>query len=234
MDPIIIITPCSRPENLKSMWHSFSSSPKDMAIYWYIHFDASKVDKKTADDTFFVISQKLITYFPHIRLMYRHETYQGKSIGGHGQRNQALDLIQNSVFLNDSYVYILDDDNILHPDLLTVMRDYIEYEPQRKGFIFSQIYDTESTREPHKWKYLIRMTSPEFVKPCYIDTAQYLIHTDLIGSTRVEADNFNGDGKFIQEIYKKDPSKFTFLTQPLCYYNSLNPEKQWVKFEKRV
>lgn len=231
MDPIIVVTPCSRPQNLYILAQSFFTCPKELDIRWYIYFDTTKVDVDKEANSINSFLDQLQLNLPHLKVTTRSVTYPKKTLGGYGQRNLAIDWIQQNV--GGAYIYALDDDNILYPDLLSTIQFYSEkYKNLYKGFIFSQIYDAEPTNESHKWKYLIRIADKEFVKPCYIDIAQYLVHTDLIGDIRIEADNSNGDGKFIQEIYEKNPNSFLFLIQPLCYYNSLNPKKQWVQFRR--
>jgi len=88
-----IITPCSRPENLKIISESINI-PKEN-YRWIVVFDFDELPDK-----------KLI---PSNCEAYLHKNLE--SVVGHSQRNFALDLIDNG------HVYMNDDDTIIHPDL---------------------------------------------------------------------------------------------------------------------
>lgn len=84
-----IITPCSRPNNLKKIEESINFSN----YRWMVVFDADKV--------------------PHNTLS-KAECYSLRnpnSISGNAQRNYALDLV------TDGWVYFNDDDTTIHPKL---------------------------------------------------------------------------------------------------------------------
>ena len=90
---INIITPCSRPENLKKISESINI-PKDN-YRWIIVFDA--------------VSLPNVDLIPINCEYYLHKDIN--SISGNGQRNYALKLV------NTGYVYFNDDDTIIHPNL---------------------------------------------------------------------------------------------------------------------
>lgn len=98
---ISIITPCSRPQNLKQIYNSIKFDKIDK---WYIIYDTSKC--RTYDFQFELDNntQKII------EISYNKEGY-----AGHPQINYALDLIK------DGFVYVMDDDNIFHPTFWTLL-----------------------------------------------------------------------------------------------------------------
>lgn len=93
-----IITPCSRPQNLKIIENSINI-PKEN-YRWIVVFDSESI--------------------PEIDLPSHCEAYALKdssSISGNAQRNYALDMVK------DGYVLFQDDDTIVHPDLWGSIKD---------------------------------------------------------------------------------------------------------------
>ena len=94
-----IITPCSRPENLKAIEDSINIPQSNFR--WIIVFDGSYTPKDI--------------YIPK-----NCETYSfqdNRSVSGNAQRNFALDIIK------DGWVYFQDDDTTMHPDLWDNIKD---------------------------------------------------------------------------------------------------------------
>ena len=95
---INIVTPCSRPENLKAIAESINIPRENYR--WLVVYDS---------DT-----------FPTLEIPSEPEDYlckNSESISGNAQRNYAIDLI------NDGYVMFLDDDTIMHPDFWESVKD---------------------------------------------------------------------------------------------------------------
>lgn len=96
MHPLSIITPCSRPVNLKRIAESIQFDKIDR---WYIVYDTSPAKGTTVPRTYekqFLDNPKISELECNIRCW------------GNPQRNLALSLITNGL------VYYLDDDNIIH------------------------------------------------------------------------------------------------------------------------
>jgi hypothetical protein len=94
-----IITPCSRPENLKLIAKSINI-PREH-YRWIVVFDGLNLP-----------NEELI---PDNCEIYSHK--DKNSVVGHSQRNFALKLI------NDGHVYFNDDDTIIHPELWENIKD---------------------------------------------------------------------------------------------------------------
>lgn len=208
MDPIVIITPCSRPENLPRISESIDLK----TCRWFIVFDAETV--------------------PETCLLYPNTVYLAikGGISGNMQRNRALDEIPSP-----AWVYILDDDNILHPAFIKSITRLIKSHQKRRAFVFSQdVIHQHRIRHitPNRISVgnikLLYITlrqghiTPNRISMGNIDQAQYIIHTDLIGTYRYEQ-TYTADGTFVENIYKIYPKKFLITKQILAYYNYLRP-----------
>ena len=87
---ITLITPCSRPENIKILKETLNF---DYILEWIIVYDSSKVSEITSFDD------------PKIKEFLFNEP---GSIKGTSQRNYAIKQVKGG------YVYFLDDDNTIH------------------------------------------------------------------------------------------------------------------------
>lgn len=108
---IVLVTPCSRPQNLKKLEESIDFEKVSM---WYIVYDCRKM-----------AFEKRYEGNPKVTELECKE--EGTS--GNQCRNMALDQIKSGM------VYFLDDDNVIHPDFWTLDA------PKGKIVTFNQITD---------------------------------------------------------------------------------------------
>jgi hypothetical protein len=188
---INIITPCSRVENLWKLYESINFPN----YRWIVVFDGLKVDG---------IPETLPpTVEPYI---VADET----GISGNPQRNHALELVE------DGWVYFLDDDNLIHPEL------YSTVEPLSHAYDFIHFKQSESYN-PHEvgeLQYDIRIRG-DVVKLGWIDTHQYITRVELIGDTRWVNDLYEADGVFAEQVYGKATNPL-WVDKFLSVYNELN------------
>mmetsp|Transcript_9104 Transcript_9104/g.17048 ORF Transcript_9104/g.17048 Transcript_9104/m.17048 type:complete len:148 (+) Transcript_9104:350-793(+) len=116
-------------------------------LTWWIIYDAQVVQK-----TDFVPCDRLNTK------QFFHRC--PGSVAGKAQVNRALD----EIF--DGYVYVLDDDNQLHPSILT-----LELNRRSDGYVFQQELPRGGVR-------------PICLETSKIDQAQFLLHRCIIGDIR--------------------------------------------------
>jgi len=114
---INIITPCSRPDNIKKIFKSICIPLQN--YHWYIVMDMDFIPANLP------VSSN-ITYIP-----YRDVN----SLAGNSQRNFALELI------SDDYVYFLDDDTIMHSDFWNTLNGC-----QSDIIVFNQAFKDGSLR----------------------------------------------------------------------------------------
>ena len=89
---INIITPCSRPENLKAISDSINIPSENYR--WIVVFDAEEIPGEIE--------------VPNKAEVYAYSDKE--SISGNSQRNYAIDKVESG------YLLFLDDDTVLHPN----------------------------------------------------------------------------------------------------------------------
>lgn len=178
---INIITPCSRPQNLPKL---FGSIDFEKIHIWYIVYD-------TSNNRMF---EKQFEGHPKITELECSKA----GICGHPQTNYAIDLI------TDGYVYILDDDNIIHPEFWNIVSEF----DGEHVFTFDQYRPSEN-----------RNLSGKEIIANRIDTAQFIVPAKLIGDVRWLEQQRGGDFHFINGIKQNHPTKFKYITGIYSYWN---------------
>lgn len=204
MEKINIITRCSRPNNLLEVSKSVFNTDK-FDVIWHLIFDTNVIKE---------INVELLLHLQSLNTKIKFEqSIQGDH--GHQMVNHCIDDIQ------DGWVYMLDDDNILHSDFYDRIDDVIKNNTDKRGIIFNQkIGGIDFTGQD------IRFCSPENVKVSKIDMAQFLLRRDFIGDSRIVLGQYVGDGIFIESIYKENTEEFIFINEILCYYNYFDQNKK--------
>lgn len=171
---LYIMTPCSRSENLSLVSGTIPEHAK-----WVIVLDAK------AKRTQYPANSNVI-----------ETDLTGHS--GNPLRNLFLDSYE---FTDDDWVYILDDDNIFHPELSVVMEDLMLTDV---GII--------------TWAQEGRLPATDSPREGNIDTACYMFRPSRSGGLRFHME-YGADGVFAHELSKRTTLKM--IDQELCYYNYL-------------
>ena len=195
-----IITRCTRPENLEKVKASIdiANVNNKVKIKWSIIVDISACK----------------TISTNILEKYSNEIFFWKGIPddmGHSLLNKLIYSIQN-----DHWIYILDDDNEMHPDFINVLFNEIENNLLIEGYIFSQCVNGKDFTGLE-----IREAKEENIAVSKIDMAQFCLRKSLISEKQFITNTYTADGIFIEELYHNNKIKFKILTQVLCNYNSL-------------
>ncbi len=188
---ITIITPSYRTTNLRRLKDSIQF---DYVDQWIIVYDGSKI--KENPNMFH--EEKIEEY-----------VYEGEGRSGNPQRNFALTKIKNE----DTYLYYLDDDNLIHPNLYNLLN-------QIQGvqlFTFNQ-YNTHNPMSPYRNNTMLGND----VRVGGIDTAMFLCHYSLIKGITWVYDKHEADGIYISECYQKNRDKHIYVNAICCNYNILN------------
>lgn len=184
---INIITPCSRPENLSVISKSINI-PK-VAYRWIVVIDGRPEDCSAT--------------FPKNAEIYFHK--KEGSISGNAQRNYALNLIDKQEKPRGlrSYVYFLDDDTLLHPDLYSAIQ-YID-----NDFIH---FNQQTIDGKHRVGGIVKVNQ--------VDSGNVLVSRLLIGDSRWINRIYNADGVFLEEVFKRARNPL-YLNQTLSIYNAI-------------
>lgn len=187
--PIVVnvVTPCSRVENLPELRRSLDIAQANTShtiLRWWVIADGQRV-----------------TALPRVSC-YHSEIVSADGLSGNPQRNRALDLI------SCGWVYFLDDDNLIHEQMLKALESVVAANPQMEGFMVAQEVGGG-----------VRL--PDTPVKCQIDTAQFALTRRLIGETRFDPFDYCADGGFIEAIHARNAGSFIATDQVLAYYNRL-------------
>lgn len=202
MNKIAIITRCTRPENLQTVANSLTEAFSEK-YKWYIIFDNNmeKIDTEYLD---------LLNSLPC-------EYYFRRSQEGAFSHDNINWVIKTKV-PDKYYVYVLDDDNTLHPEFVSYFK---KIKATSKSYIFNQFVDGKDfTGE------IIRKAAPENMKVQKVDMGQILIEKEfLMDYVNGYAHGYTGDGISIQYLHDNFPEQFKFIDKILCYYNDIEKPK---------
>jgi hypothetical protein len=125
---------------------------------------------------------------------------------GMGKDNEMLDLIPA-----EDWVWILDDDNLVHTDFFYALSDAWNLNPEKDAIVFTQ--NRKDGLGP------VLQAAPENMKVGRVDTAQVVFKKSLIGVKRFKTDHRMADGIFYEEMFKNYPGAFAFVDLPVVNFN---------------
>lgn len=199
-----IITRCSRLKNLRKVKDSIFTTDK-FEIAWYVMFDSTILKDIDAEILSEIQEKKSKIFFI-------------KSIPGdfgHQMINKAISDIQ------EGFVFVLDDDNIIHENFYENLYTSIRNNPDKKGFVFNQRIDGKDFTGQE-----IRYCAPELMRVSHVDMAQVVFERSLIGDIRINPMNYVADSIYIEEVYNRNnPNDFYFIDKIMCYYNYLQGKR---------
>ena len=204
MKEIHIITRCSRPENLSKIEKSIFNTDL-FKITWHICIDLSKATNRHEE---FLSALEDLNHKDPDMIVSSYKCLDGEF--GHMMINKTLDKIESG------FIYVLDDDNIIHPDFYDGISEQILKHQEKSVFVFNQkIGGIDFTNLD------IRKALPENIRVGGVDMAQFIIDRGIIGDNRFENPGYIADGTFISKLYGLYPDGFMFIDKILCYYNYL-------------
>lgn len=182
-EKITIITPSYRIQNLKKIYETINF---DYVDEWIIVYDGSKITENPN-----IFNHEKIKEYVH---------YDNNSCFGNAQRNFALNNIKNE----NTYLYFLDDDNLINPELYKLL-DIIEKD---KLYTFNQI------RYPN-----LELLKGNEIKETKIDTAMILISYNLCKNIKWNLYSYGSDFIYINECYNQNKDKWIYINNVLAYHN---------------
>ena len=192
-EKIVIYTPCSRPNNLEAMHKSIVKSCGSRNNFeWIVCFDSDDIpnDKIIANTT---LNEK-----------------NAASRSGNAQRNACIDHAAAN-YDGNTWMYCLDDDNIMHEDLY---KELMAQPDDVDMVIFQQL--------SHNGKK--RMGASDVIGVGQNDTANFAVRLKTIKDVRWVLDKYEADGIFALDV-SKNAKNIVRVHKPLCYFNYLNPRR---------
>jgi hypothetical protein len=183
---LTVITPSVRPENIYRLYQTLQM---EYVHKWYIVYDGSRIAE---NPLLFLNSHPQIT-----EIVY---TATETSACGNAQRNHILDIIERDQSCAGTYLYYLDDDNIVHPNL------YVLLDKLDDGRIYTFDSVARLGNEPSINK---------------IDTAQFLADISLVRGLRWVPYLYNADGHYIENACYLNREKWVYVNAVMAYYNYL-------------
>ena len=180
-----IITPCYRLNNLNKIKESIDFNYVDE---WIIVYDGSRLNENPY-------------LFKNKNEKVKEYLHKGDGFEGNPQRNYGLRNIKKE----DTYIYFLDDDNIIHPDLYKLL-DIIE---PNKFYTFDQ----QNSR--------YRILFGNDVRVCGIDTAMFICHYSLVKGIFWGDYTQFADGVYISECYQKNKDVHVYINAIMSYWTYL-------------
>jgi len=180
---ITIITPSYRVENIPKLKASIDFN---YVNEWIIVYDGNKI---TENPNLFENNNE--------QNKIREFVYKGDGISGNPQRNFAL----SNMRFDDTYLYFLDDDNIIHNDLYKLL-DIIDND---KIYTFNQVDRIKGD------KFGIGV----------IDSAMVLIDYKKCKTARWSPNIYDADGLYILENYLNNRENWIYVDNDLSYYNCI-------------
>jgi hypothetical protein len=131
-----------------------------------------------------------------------------KHVGGQALKNQMLDHI------TDGWVYILDDDNLLHPDLMGTLADYLTDRVDVALVVCAQQHPSGFIRRPHR----------RMLRQTHVDAGQVLFRREALGDLRIPL-HYCGDGEMIERFANQlHEHEIIYIKEAVTYYNWLRSD----------
>lgn len=205
MIKLTILTRCSRLNNISKVRDSVYKNNTKLHIIWKVFFDTSILKD---------IDSEILT---SIQEMGGH-TYFMRSVPGdfgHQMLNKGINDTK------DGFIYILDDDNVIHEDFYENIYNAITSNSNKGGFVFNQKVNGKDFTGLD-----IRVCGPDSMKVSKVDSAQYVFNKSIIRDIRIDAMNYIADSIFAEKVYtSNNPDQFYFIDKVLCYYNFLQKNR---------
>ena len=200
---INIITRATRLYNLQTVKESvFNNIPNGCEINWHIVFDTTNL-KDIDAELLFDLKDDSTTFF-HFE----------KGEPGGMLYPQCSKLISK---LDDSWVYLLDDDNIIHKGFYEYVLSTSKLNPDKKVHVVSQKVDA---RDFSGLTY--RPAGSDFLRIGSVDLAQYIVKSEVYNEHGYKfVPDYCADGIFIIAVHNDHPEWFTFTGKIFAHYNYL-------------
>lgn len=192
-----VVTAVSRPENSLRISHNLSEvedATPGIEVRWHCVFEPTVFDR---------VPWHGDHMFPFHFAAMGHR--KGNPAGG-ALRNIALDYIKTGL------VYCLDDDNLIHPELIPRVLENFKYpDTAPKGLVVSQATAGG----------LVRLRANGVIVSGNIDTGQFVFPRYVIGPSRFN-DLYDSDYYFFTDVIRGIESQIIYEPETVAsYYNAI-------------
>lgn len=142
-----------------------------------------------------------------------------RSVGGYSLRNEMLDQLH---YPRD-WVAMIDDDTIMHEQILVRLRQVEERHPEVQAMIVAQTRPADwnpGCADPARLRNGAHKLAPD---ECAFDTGQVIFRRGLMGDYRFRTVDRAGDGWFYEEVLADAEALVVYVDEVLSYYNGLRP-----------
>ena len=203
---LVVLTACSRPENLTAVGYSLRPLQAYFRVRWLIVADLTKTTPVACGLAVPPFLREFITVF-------------GAAGDGTGIPQKNVGVEYATQHLSEGWLCVVDDDNAAHPDYGAAAAGAIEKHPTAAALVFGQVAADGSHRldaGPVAWG--------------KIDAASFLVRVADIGDARFtpHPGAIGDDYQFIVHIWNRLWHRFRFIRRAVTCYNKL-PAWLWTK-----
>ena len=142
-----ILTRISRITNLRQIYESISKNSENFNIIWWTLLDVSSITEIPTDILVFLNEKSKLRFYDSSKDDYLLW----------GGINKTIDEIE------DGLVYILDDDNIIHPNFYPSVQNWLNNDSQTEinvsDMVGKKVLEVLNTKMPRgSYKYLVNLT----------------------------------------------------------------------------
>lgn len=185
---LYIVTPCSRQDNLLGIRERL---PSNQEWVWVIVYTVRPLRRAFSSDP------RVYEFWPGVEANHEDDPSTYGNLG----RNFGLGLVHDKL----SYIYFLDDDNIIHPNFWKFVYPVL-LEGKNDFITFDQLHRPETILE-----------GPLAILNM-IDTAMFVTQRGLIGHTRWRLVAQNADGWFALRM-QGEARNHTYMNHICAYHN---------------
>lgn len=200
MENLSIVTPLSRLEYIIQIIENLKFYNNSFKFNYYLIVDKNVNINSDIFKTIINLKRDIEYRFLNIILSPFENSFVG-----HSHRNYFLDIFTD----NNNWIYFLDDDTKIHENFFKTLYNIDNDVLSKKEFIsFKQCFKDKTHR-----------LNSNILKLNNIDTGSVLIKRSIISDNRFEL-LYDGDGRFIENIYNNnDKDKFLIIDEYCSYYN---------------
>lgn len=201
---LAIITRCTKTTNLQKIKASITSSIGSYDIKWHVIIDTSHIGLLNRDELTCLCEDWIYTKLVSCSKKYTHFAYINSIIQGYNA--------------NDStWVYILDEDTILHPEFSQVL-DILKHTDKDIVIFDQEVGGRDWTRVD------IRVAAEENLCTQKINIGQYIVRGSKACTVQYNLGDECADGRYIQDFIKLYPDSYTLINKQYSYYKIITDQ----------